>query len=98
MSEGIVELDKPTSAQEKWSRMASLGNQDFARAIGQLARVTEIAHKMMFLEDKPMLIDFDSPVGSDDKGFEPIERFHFLRLFSKDFQTMGETVLTDPGE
>jgi hypothetical protein len=96
VSEGILEIEDPSSVYANWAKAASLGNLALADQLGKLAQLTETAYKQRYLEGMPMLIDpsIDS-VG--EKDFSPIERFHFIRLFAKDVQYMGESCLTDPG-
>ena len=85
VSEGIIEVDQPTDLQTKWAHKAALGNVAIEPSLAQLARVTEQAHKQRYLEGMPMLIDLDSAPDGAHNGFESVERFHFIRLFVKDF-------------
>ena len=84
ISEGIIEADEPSERQYEWAHRAALGDPELERVAGLLARVTEQAFKQRYLEGMPMLIDLDSADSASSNDFNPVQRFHFLRLLAKD--------------
>lgn len=85
-------VDQPKDVQIAWGNRAALGDAELGRALGLLARASEIAYKRRYLEDMPLLADFDSPYTPQDpdgNGFGAPTRFHFIRLFANDLRSLG---------
>ncbi len=90
VSEGVIEIEEPSVLQKEWAHRAALGDDELGDAMALLARLTERAHKQRYLDGMPMLNDFDSPAGGAHNGFEPVNRLHFLRQFTKEHRALRD--------